>query len=64
MSVPLAKKVKGKKFMWDQIMYETEDLARRTAEAYEKEGFEVQMYAEKNQYLVYSRRVAAVQTED
>ena len=64
MSVPLARKVKSKKFVWDSIMYETEDLARQAAEAYEKEGFEVQMFAEKDQYLVYSRRIAAVQTED
>jgi hypothetical protein len=63
MSVPLARKVKGKKFMWDGIMYETQDLARQTAEAYEKDGFEVQMFAEEDQYLVYSRRIAAVQTE-
>lgn len=63
MSVPLARKVKGKKFMWDGIMYETEDLARQTAEAYEKDGFEVQVFAEGDQYLVYSRRIAAVQTE-
>lgn len=59
----LAKKFEGRKFMWDGAVHETEDQARQTMEAYRKEGFEVQLDRDADQYLVYSRRVAAAQTE-
>lgn len=60
MSIPLARKFEGKKFMWDGAVYETEDRARQTMEAYLKRGFEVQLFQDTGQYLVYSRRIAAV----
>jgi len=62
MTIPLSRKVEGKKFLWDGAVYETEDQARQTAEAYRQDGFEVQLFEDAGQYLVYSRRVAAVQT--
>jgi len=61
MTMPLARKVEGKKFMWDGVTYDSEEKAREIMGAYEKDGFEVQMFVEGDQYLVYSRRVAAVQ---
>jgi hypothetical protein len=62
MSIPLARKVEGKKFMWDGAVYASEDQARQTVEAYRHDGFEVELFQEAGQYLVYSRRVTAVQT--
>lgn len=64
MTIPLARKVEGKKFMWDGITYESEDQARQAVETYEKDGFEVQLLSEKEQFLVYSRRIAEKQTAD
>lgn len=61
MSIPLSKKFEGKKFMWDGAVYATEEQARQTAEAYRQDGFDVQRFEDAGQYLVYSRRVAAVQ---
>ncbi len=64
MTIPLARKVEGKKFVRDGINYESEDQARQAVEAYEKDGFEVQLFIEDDQYLVYSRRIAEKQTAD
>jgi hypothetical protein len=64
MTIPLARKVEGQKFMWDGITYESEDKARQAAESYEKDGFVVQLLNEEEQYLVYSRRIAEKQTAD
>ncbi len=64
MTIPLARKVEGKKFIWDSVTYESEDHARQAAESYEKDGFEVQLFIEDDQYLVYSRRIAEKQTAD
>ncbi len=63
MTIPLARKFEGKKFMWDGKIYETEDQARQTLESYQQNGFEVQLFAEKDQYLVYSRRIVVEQSE-
>ena len=63
MSIPLAMKFEGKKYMWDGITYETEDQAREAMALYGKDGFEVQVSQIKDNYLVYSRRVATVQTK-
>lgn len=62
MNPALAKKFDGKKYMWDGQTYENEEDARKIAEAYEKDGFSVQVVPGSEIYLVYSRRVAAVQT--
>ena len=64
MTIPLARSVNGKKFLWDGIIYESEDQVHKTLESYKRGGFEVQLFVEENKYLVYSRRVAAVQSED
>jgi hypothetical protein len=61
MTTPLAKKVDGKKFMWDGATYEDEAQARQVMENYAAEGFEVQMFEGEGHFLVYSRRVATVQ---
>lgn len=62
MSIPLARKVDGKKFMWDGVTYETRAQASQVMESYAKEGFEVKMFTEEDKYLVYSRRVAEAQS--
>jgi hypothetical protein len=60
MTIPLAKKVNGKKFMWDGAVYESEAQAQQTMEDYAKDGFEVEKVVADGQFLVYSRRVATV----
>ncbi len=64
MTIPLAKKFDGKKFMWDGGTYESPAAAQQVMEGYAKDGFEVQMVEDDGQYLVYSRRVAAVQSTE
>ena len=58
MDAPLAKKVDGKKFLWDGVVYDSDEQAQQIMEGYAKNGFEVQKFAEEGQFLVYSRRVA------
>ena len=53
----LAKKVDGKKFMWDKGQYSTEQEAHEKMARYEKDGFEVECVEESGQYLVYTRRL-------
>jgi hypothetical protein len=60
MDIPLARKVNGKKFMWDGIVYDSDESAQQVMEDYAKDGFEVEKFVEGGQFLVYSRRVAAV----
>ncbi len=62
MTIPLARKVDGKKFLWDGASYDSQEQAAQTMEAYEKDGFEVRLFVEDNHYLVYSRRVATQQS--
>ena len=64
MSIALSIKFEGKKYLWDGKTYETKDQALETMALYEKDGFEVQMDQPESDYLLYSRRVAAVQTAD
>ena len=64
MTIPLARKVDGKKFMWDGGTYDSPEAAQKMMEDYAKDGFEVQMVEEGGQYLVYSRRVATVQAAE
>jgi hypothetical protein len=63
MTIPLAKKIDGKKYMWDGGAYDTEDQAQQVMHGYEQDGFETRLIVEDNQYLVYSRRVAAAHPE-
>ena len=53
----LAKKIDGKKFMWDKGQYSTEQEAHEKMARYEKDGFEVECVEESGQYLVYTRRL-------
>jgi len=64
MDIPLAIKFEGKKYMWDGTLYDTEDQAHQTGGAYQKEGFEVHVSKDTDKYLVYSRRLATVQTDE
>jgi len=61
MDIPLAKKVNGKKFMWDGVVYDSDDRAQQVMEGYAKDGFEVQKFVDEGQFLVYSRRVVTVE---
>ncbi len=61
MSIPLARKVNGKKFMWDGAVYDSEAAAQQVMEGYVKDGFEVQQFVDEGQFLVYSRRVATAE---
>ena len=61
MTIPLARKVDGKKFMWDGVVYDSDDQAQQVMEGYAKVGFEVQKFVNEGQFLVYSRRVATVE---
>ncbi len=58
MDIPLAKKVNGKKFMWDGAVYESDEQAQKVMEDYAKDGFEVEKFVEDGQFLVYSRRLS------
>ena len=53
----VAKKIDGKKFMWDKGHYSTEDEARRKMTQYEGDGFESTCVEENDTYLVYTRRL-------
>lgn len=62
MTIPLARKIEGKKFMWDGTSYDSKEKASAVSEAYKADGFETQIFEEDGRFLVYSRRVAAVQS--
>jgi len=57
LSIPLAREVAGKKFMWDGGNYVTRDDARQAMETYKKDGFEVHMFLLDDRYLVYTRKL-------
>jgi hypothetical protein len=56
-------KIGGKKFMWDGMTYDSEELAETALGAYRQKGFEGEIVAEEDRCLVYTRRVVAVQAE-
>jgi hypothetical protein len=62
MTIPLARKIEGKKFVWDGLTYDSKQKAYEVTVAYQSDGFETQLIEEDGQFLVYSRRVAAVQS--
>ena len=64
MTIPLFRKVDGKKFMWDGATYENQEQATQVMEAYAKDGFEVRLFENDDQFVVYSRRVAEVQSAE
>jgi hypothetical protein len=53
----LAKKIDGKKFMWDKGHYSTDQEACEKMARYEKDGFEAECVQENGKYLVYTRRL-------
>ena len=53
----LSKIINGKKYMWDNVVYESKKEAQDTMEKYKKDGFEVELIEEEKQYLLYTRRV-------
>ena len=57
MSVPNAREVAGKKFIWDGAVYVTRDDAHQALETYKGQGFEVHMFLEEDRFLVYTRRL-------
>jgi hypothetical protein len=61
MTIPLARKVEGKKYMWDGSTYDSKQKAYEVTVAYKANGFDTQVFEEDGQFLVYSRRVAAEQ---
>jgi hypothetical protein len=53
----MAKKMDGKKFMWDQENYSNEVEAKKKMAEYEKNGFEARAVKEEGKFLVYTRRI-------
>ncbi|MFZ2087012.1 MAG: hypothetical protein WAU47_00425 [Desulfobaccales bacterium] len=62
MTAPLARKIEGKKFMWDGVNYESRDAAEQALLAYKEAGFEAELVEDEEQYFVYSRRLASEQS--
>ena len=52
-----SKIINGKKYMWDNVVYESKKEAQDLMEKYKKEDFEVELIEEEKQYLLYTRRV-------
>lgn len=49
---------KGKKFMWDGQVYETNEEAYRVQQSYENDKFEVRKVEQDGKFLLYTRRTA------
>jgi hypothetical protein len=47
----------GKKFMWDNKVYATEQEAEEKEKSYLKDDFEVVKLEEEGKYLLYTRRI-------
>jgi hypothetical protein len=46
-----------KKYLWDGREYETEQAARDQEKEYAENGFEVRLWPESGQVLLYTRRI-------
>ena len=53
----LAKIISGKKFMWDGKDYPDKKSALDVAQKYKNDGFETEVFEEKQKYYVFNRRV-------
>jgi len=62
MTTLLSRKIEGKKFMWDGATYDDKQKADEVIAVYQNDGFETELIEEDGQFLVYSRRVATVQS--
>ncbi len=49
--------INGKKFMWDNVSYETKKDAEDMKQKYEADKFEVELVEEEKQYFLYTRRL-------
>jgi hypothetical protein len=47
----------GRKYMWDGQPYETREDASKALDAYQRDGFDVQLAEEAGTFFVYTRRV-------
>jgi hypothetical protein len=52
-----SKIINGKKYMWDNVVYESKKEAQDLMEKYKKDDFEVELIEEEKQYLLYTRRI-------
>jgi hypothetical protein len=53
----VAKIINGKKFMWDGVLYESENEAQDVKQKYENDDFEVELIEEEKQHFLYTRKV-------
>jgi hypothetical protein len=53
----VSKMINSKKFMWDDVVYESEKEAQDTMKKYKEDNFEVEMKEEEGKYLLYTRRL-------
>ncbi len=49
----------GKKFLWDGVIYDTEESATKARASYEKDAFEIRCVTEDDKFFVYTRRLVA-----
>lgn len=49
--------IDGKKFMWDNVVYETKKEAQDVEKKYREDGFEVELVEEEGKPLLYTRKV-------
>ncbi len=52
-----SKIINGKKYMWDNVVYESKKEVQDLMEKYKKDNFEVELIEEENKYLLYTRRI-------
>jgi hypothetical protein len=52
----LARRLAGKKFMWDSQVHADEKEAKEAARKYEADGFLTELVNEDNQFYVFTRR--------
>lgn len=59
----LAKKIDGKKYMWDGKEYPDRGAAEEVEKKYKEKEFETEIIEEGGVFLVYSRKIAEVVVE-
>ena len=59
----LAKKIEGKKYMWDGKEYPDRGAAEEVEKGYKEKEFETQIVEEGGVFLVYTRKIAEVVLE-
>ncbi len=53
----ISKIINGKKFMWDNVVYESKKEAQDLMEKFKKDNFEVELIEEDKKFLLYTRRL-------